>query len=62
MGIHRLQQRLKKFETDNQTNTFPIQAVFWIDAGFGTHENVAWPIEMAMSSTPNPTSIGSRSD
>lgn len=46
LGIHRLQQRLKKFETDNQTNAFPIQAVFRIDAGFGTRENVAWMIEM----------------
>ncbi len=46
MDIHRLQQRLKSFETDNQSNTFPIQAVFRIDAGFGTRENVAWLIEM----------------
>ena len=46
MRIHRLQQRLKEFEADNQNNTFPIQAVFRIDAGFGTRENVAWLIEM----------------
>jgi len=46
LGIQRLQQRLKRFETDNQTNAFPIQAVFRIDAGFGTRENVAWMIEM----------------
>lgn len=44
--IHRLQQRLKEFEADNQNNSFPIQAVFRIDAGFGTRENVAWLIEM----------------
>ena len=42
----RLQQRLQAFETDNQSNLFPIQAVFRIDAGFGTRENVAWLIEM----------------
>ncbi len=42
----RLQQRLKMFESDNQSNAFPIQAVFRIDAGFGTRENVAWLIEM----------------
>jgi hypothetical protein len=44
--IHRFQQRLKEFEADNQNNSFPIQAVFRIDAGFGTRENVAWLIEM----------------
>lgn len=42
----RLQQRLQAFEADNQSNPFPIQAVFRIDAGFGTRENVAWLIEM----------------
>jgi hypothetical protein len=41
-----LQQRLKEFEADNQSNAFPIQAVFRMDAGFGTRENVAWLIEM----------------
>jgi len=46
MHIQRLQQRLKRFEADNQSNAFPIQAVFRIDAGFGTRENVAWLIEM----------------
>jgi hypothetical protein len=42
----RLQQRLKAFEADNQSNVFPILAVFRLDAGFGTRENVAWLIEM----------------
>lgn len=42
----RLQQRLQAFEADNQSNACPIQAVFRIDAGFGTRENVAWLIEM----------------
>jgi hypothetical protein len=42
----RLQQRLQAFEADNQSNSYPIQAVFRIDAGFGTRENVAWLIEM----------------
>lgn len=46
LQVVRLQQRLKAFEADNQSNTFPIQAVFRIDAGFGTRENVAWLIEM----------------
>jgi hypothetical protein len=46
MRTVRLQQRLKTFEADNHSHIFPIQAVFWIDAGFGTRENVAWLIEM----------------
>lgn len=46
MWIAHLQQRLKAFEADNQSNVFPIQAVFRLDAGFGTRENVAWLIEM----------------
>lgn len=46
MRIAHLQQRLKAFEADNQSNVFPIQAVFRLDAGFGTRENVAWLIEM----------------
>jgi hypothetical protein len=44
--IHRLCQRLEQFEEDNRTNSFPIQAVFRLDAGFGTSENVALLIEM----------------
>jgi hypothetical protein len=46
MYIQRLRQRLKEFEADNQNNFKPIQAVFRLDAGFGTRENVAWLIEM----------------
>jgi len=41
-----LQQRLARFEADNATNPSPIQALFRLDAGFGTGENVALLIEM----------------
>ncbi len=41
-----LRERLTRFEQENATNTDPIQAVFRLDAGFGTHENVALLIEM----------------
>jgi hypothetical protein len=41
-----LRQRLEKFEQDNQTNAAPIQAIFRLDAGFGTADNVALLIEM----------------
>ena len=41
-----LRQRLDHFEQDNQANTTPIQAIFRLDAGFGTVENMALLIEM----------------
>lgn len=41
-----LEQRLQQFEQDNQNNAAPIQAIFRLDAGFGTMENVALLIEM----------------
>lgn len=41
-----LQERLERFQQENDTNPDPIQAVFRIDAGFGTWENVALLIEM----------------
>jgi hypothetical protein len=41
-----LQERLERFWLENDTNPDPIQAVFRIDAGFGTWENVALLIEM----------------
>lgn len=56
MRISRLQQRLQAFEADNQSNRFPIQAVFRIDAGFGTRENVAWLIEMGYEVYTKPDS------
>jgi hypothetical protein len=41
-----LQERLALFQQDNQNNLSPIQAIFRLDAGFGTRENVALLIEM----------------
>jgi len=41
-----LQQRLSRLEADNAANPSPIQALFRLDAGFGTSENVALLIEM----------------
>jgi uncharacterized coiled-coil protein SlyX len=41
-----LHQRLGHFEQDNQANATPIQAIFRLDAGFGTVENLALLIEM----------------
>jgi len=44
--VQRLQERLQRFEQDNQTNPAPIAAEFRLDAGFGTYENIALLIEM----------------
>lgn len=44
--IARLTQRLQRFETDNATNTAPLEASLRLDAGFETPENVALSIEL----------------
>jgi chromosome segregation ATPase len=36
-----LQERLKRFEQDNASNTEPIEAECRLDAGFGSYQNVA---------------------
>jgi hypothetical protein len=41
-----LQERLDRFQQDNATNSQPVQAIFRLDAGFGTYENLALLIEM----------------
>jgi hypothetical protein len=41
-----LSQRLAQLAHDNATNPAPIQAVFRLDAGFGTWDNVAFLVEM----------------
>jgi len=42
----RLSERLQRFERENAANVSPVQAVFRLDAGFGTWDNVALLIEM----------------
>ena len=41
-----LRQRLERFNLENAANPAPIQAVFRLDAGFGTWENVALLIDL----------------
>jgi hypothetical protein len=41
-----LQLRLQHFLAENATNLAPVQAVFRLDAGFGTWDNIALLIEM----------------
>lgn len=42
----RLQERLERCQQENDSNSQPVQAVFRLDAGFGTYENLALLIEM----------------
>ena len=44
--IEHLQTRLEQFQQDNAQNTNPATAVFRLDAGFGTAENIALLIEL----------------
>ena len=44
--IDHLQTRLQQFRQDNAQNANPIKAVFRLDAGFGTAENIALLIEL----------------
>jgi hypothetical protein len=41
-----LQERLERFQQENAANLHPFQAVFRLDAGFGTWENLALLIEL----------------
>lgn len=41
-----MEQRWARFEQENAANPAPIRAIFRLDAGFGTPENVALLIEM----------------
>ncbi len=41
-----LQVRLQRFEAENAANPVPIRAIFRLDAGFGTPDNLALLIEM----------------
>ena len=45
-NLHGLEERLKRFQNDNATNPAPIEAIFRLDAGFGTADNLALLIEL----------------
>lgn len=44
--IEQLHTRLERFEADNRANPAPLEAVFRLDSGFGTQENITLLIEM----------------
>lgn len=44
--VKALQEHLDALTQDNQANAAPIRAVFRLDSGFATQENITWLIEM----------------
>lgn len=44
--VDQLRQHLQQLVTDNQANPHPIEAVFRLDGGFASKDNLAWLIEM----------------
>ena len=44
--VARLHKHHKELHTDNHNNPRPINALFRIDSGFATQENIAWLMEM----------------
>ena len=41
-----LESRFEQFTTENRSNRAPVRAIFRLDGGFGSGENLAWLIEM----------------
>lgn len=41
-----LESRFEEFATENRSNRAPVRAIFRLDGGFGSGENLAWLIEM----------------
>lgn len=44
--VERLSAHSEQLQADNQANPQPIQAIFRVDGGFASQENIAWLIEM----------------
>ena len=44
--VDQLRKHYEAMLTDNQSNRYPIKALFRIDSGFATQENITWLIEM----------------
>jgi hypothetical protein len=52
-----LEERLQHFQAENTANPAPIEAIFRLDAGFGTPENLALIIEMGYEIYSKPHGI-----
>lgn len=46
MEMAALESRLEQFIAENRRNRAPVRAIFRLDGGFGSGENLAWLIEM----------------
>jgi hypothetical protein len=46
IGLTALESRLEQFIAENRSNRAPVRAIFRLDGGFGSGENLAWLIEM----------------
>lgn len=44
--VAQLQEHLTQLTADNAANTAPVRAIFRLDGGFASYENIAWLIEM----------------
>lgn len=44
--VEQLRRHHQQLLADNQSNPYPIQALFRVDGGFASQENIAWLIEM----------------
>lgn len=60
--VERLRQHHQRLLAENQNNPHLIRALFRIDSGFASQENIAWLIEMGYDVDTKARSIGVRDD
>ena len=58
--VDRLRQHHQQLLTENQNNPHPIRALFRVDGGFASQENIAWLIEMGYDVDTKARSSGVR--
>jgi hypothetical protein len=58
--VERLRQHHEQLLADNENNPHPIRALFRIDGGFASQENIAWLIEMGYDVDTKARSTGVR--
>lgn len=58
--VDRLHCHHKQLMTENECNPHPVRALFRLDGGFASHENIAWLIEMGYDIDTKARSTGVR--
>ena len=58
--VVQLRQHLQQLMADNEDNPLPIRALFRVDSGFASQENIAWLIEMGYEIDTKARSTGVR--